>query len=159
MGEKLGFIARIRSTNWLPWVYRGAAILILVFGFRTLVHTTDLEAYGLSPEVVEKWLTLITGFSLIFEFLLLLVYASTYDSKSTVQETTIQSESSAINDKLYSRIIESLDKNTSAMDKVGDELIPEIQRLNSKIDEITENQIEHKIIEFISGLVSTYKNK
>jgi len=125
-------------------VYRGAAFLILAFGFRTLARTIDIEWLG-------TILTPITVIALLYEFFLLLRYALIIKRQSSGDEFYLIKEgdkkivSLTLGD--YTNKLTEIEKNISSY---NNQLLEFQKKLSSdigsytdklgKIENILENQ-------------------
>ena len=137
-------------------VYGGAAVLIVVFGVRTLART--IEGF----EDYEGALTLVTGLALILEFSLLMMYAysiyiqpDSLGSTSANQVLSSNTDHQPAVDKL-DNINSNLNDFTDQMEEVKNHLAihnAQIEKLNENLGDIFNEQLDNKIKEQLSKLL------
>ena len=137
-------------------VYGGAAILIVVFGVRTLART--IEGF----EDYEGTLTVFTGLALLLEFSLLMMYAHSIYIQPDAPGTTSANQVISGNTDLQPAIdkLDNINSNlndfTDQMEEVKNHLAShntQIENLNDKLGDIFNEQLDNKIKEQLSKLL------
>ena len=134
-------------------VYFGAAFLIIVFGFKTLARSTD------SLKFLEDFLTPITIFALLLEFFLLVYYAKGIYDIPEINAKTIGSKNSTSpfpgdsNIENFNSSLDTLNENMSNINNHLETHNKEIVNLNKKIEDLLDEQLDHKIKNILSSII------
>jgi len=134
------------------YVYAGAAVLILVFGFRTLARTLTGFSW------LSSILTPVTVLALLFEFALLIYYAygiynqddyaGSYSGKSDGSTSPDFSGFNKINSSLndYSEKLSNIEANLGDYNN-------EIKKVNEKMDSLVDEQLNEKVKNILAKLL------
>lgn len=137
-------------------VYGGAAVLIVVFGVRTLART--IEGF----EDYEGALTVVTGLALLLEFSLLMMYAYSIYIQPDASGSTSVNQAVSDNSDLQPAI-DKLDNINSNLNDFTDQIADvknhlsihneQIEKLNENLGDIVDEQLDNKIKEQLSKLL------
>lgn len=130
-------------------VYGGAAVLIVVFGVRTLART--IEGF----EDYEGALTIVTGLALLLEFSLLMMYAYSIYIQPDASGATSASQVVSGNTDLQPAI-DKLDNINSNLNDFTDQMADvkdHLDKLNENLGDIFDEQLDNKIKEQLSKLL------
>ena len=145
----------------VAYVYGGAAFLILVFGFRTLARTTELN--------LDVYLTPVTIVALLAEFCLLVYYAygiyheptdSGPVSTGRVSGTKSTDLKPALN-KL-DEVNTTLGNYASQLTEIKDHLAThneEIKNLNGSIESLIDEQLGEKVKKILTDIIGKKLSK
>ena len=134
------------------FVYAGAAVLILVFGFRTLARTL--------PELswLSSILTPVTVVALLFEFALLIFYAhgiyyqDDYEGSSSGNSDGSNSPDFSGLNQISSSINDYSEKLSNIETHLGD-YNNEIKKINEKMDSLVDEQLNEKVKNILAKLL------
>ena len=133
------------------YVYAGAAVLILVFGFRTLVRTLTGFSW------LSSLLTPVTVLALLFEFGLLLFYAhGIYHQDDNSGSTSRKSVSPSSDFSGLNQISSSLNDYSGKLSNIETQLGDynnEIKKMNEKMDSLVDEQLNEKIKNILGKLL------
>ena len=130
------------------YVYWGAAVLIIVFGFRTLARTSEIPG-------LEKYLTLLTVVALLTEFAVLSWYALAIYNQS---ESGSLSTGGGGNVDLgpVKEVTKALEGYTARLEKIETNLNKhneQVETLNSKIESMVDDQLDEKVKTILTDMI------
>ena len=130
------------------YVYWGAAVLIIVFGFRTLARTSEIPG-------LEKYLTLLTVVALLTEFAVLSWYALAIYNQS---ESGSLSTGGGGNVDLgpVKEVTKALEGYTARLEKIETNLNKhneQVETLNSKIESMVDDQLNEKVKTILTDMI------
>ena len=130
------------------YVYWGAAVLIIVFGFRTLARTSEIPG-------LEKYLTLLTVVALLTEFAVLSWYAlAIYNQSESGSLST--GGGGTIDLSPVKEVTKALDGYTARLENIETNLNKhneQVESLNNKIESIVDDQLDEKVKNILADMI------
>ena len=130
------------------YVYWGAAVLIIVFGFRTLARTSEIPG-------LEKYLTYLTVAALVGEFVLLSIYALAIYNQS--EGGSVSSGGGGnIDLSPVKEVTKALDGYTARLENIETNLNKhneQVESLNNKIESIVDDQLDEKVKNILADMI------
>ena len=130
------------------YVYWGAAVLIVVFGFRTLLRTSEISGWT-DP------ITLITVAALLAEFVLLSWYAWAIFNQSE-SGSVASGGGGNIDLSPVKEVTKALDGYTARLENIETNLNKhneQVESLNNKIESIVDDQLDEKVKNILADMI------